>query len=214
MAIRVVVIDVYNTLVGAPDRTPYYEQVFVDLGVPRERIYPAVRDLIMCRQTDSLEQAGQIFLEHFSVDRAGHPQAIRKYMAESRRWSDTVVWLPGARELLYWLKYHTACWGVLMTNISSGGLESLNRRLNLESTAHRCWASCRQGRVKRPEDPECWQEIEGWYPGVAPNEFAMIGDKADDDLEVPKALGWQTFLAQPDGSSIPALRQYLAERVR
>ncbi len=212
MPVKAIVFDGFNTLFGAPNRTPFYESVFVGKGISPSRIYPPVRDHIMSRSTGTHEEVTLELGAHLGLVDPSHARDLLAAANLWKQWTYTIQWLPGAVALLQWIRKHTTCRTVLMTNIITVDLDILAVTLDLWSHFDFVWASCQQGQSKRPDALQCWQTIEEWLlPGVWPNEIMMVGDKPDDDLAVPQLREWSVWPMEPDGSSIPAFAQHLSE---
>jgi len=160
------------------------------LGVPRDKIYPFVRDSLMKKDLDYVAMLRVLF-EYFEIkvtDSVVNLIALSWYDE-----NDSVQWVWKAEHRLQDLR-RSGVQLVLITNTTAPGWNQANRKLKLEEYFHKLFLSCHARRTK--PNPEVWIEVQSWYPDLSPSQFYMVGDSEEDDLRVPRSMGWNTYLVQ------------------
>lgn len=201
----VICFDLFNTLATTtPPPGGSYEDRLVALGAPCELIYPYVRDYLMTSR-HSYGVMVQMLIEFFSLTASTNEQHnISKAWGEENA---SARWITGIHNLLRQLRPFGPV--LLVSNCTFPGWRTVDKRLKLTKRFDNSYCSFACGMAK--PDPRVWQRITRDYP-TRDHEYWMVGDSEADDLAVPRAFGWQTHLAKPDGSTLPDLITRLKER--
>lgn len=196
--IRVVCFDLWNTLVRTMGAGASYEKTLVNRGVPVEKIFPFVRDQLMTGKFTYSEMTKKLF-HYFAIDPspAETTELINLWKADNKE----AAWIRGARELVRKLRAQGRI-TVLVTNSTWPGWHGVNRRLEIAREFDFVYSSCNEGSVK--PNTRVWETIESWCPEVLVQEFAMVGDREDDDRKIPRQRGWKVF-SEGEMSNLPAI---------
>ncbi|KKP59257.1 MAG: hypothetical protein UR53_C0004G0010 [Candidatus Magasanikbacteria bacterium GW2011_GWC2_34_16] len=171
-----------------------YEDVLVQLGVDRKLIYPVVRDCLMTGKFSYRTMVDFLF-DHFQI--IGCVSERRKATNCWERDNQSARWFTRATELVARLRQEGNNL-VLVSNISTPAWDTVGAMLEINTKFDRLFLSFQEGMAK--PNKQVWQTVESWFPQS--KEFWMIGDNNDDDLVVPRAMGWQTRLVKNDGSDL------------
>lgn len=194
----IICFDLWNTLVySLLSGGASYEDVLVGLGVPKDRIYPVVRDQLMVVPHTYTSMVQTLF-RHFGItDTTAEREALMRWSEDNNR----VGWLPAAEKMLVSLKRNPAIRLALITNSTQPGWESVVTTLGVRDHFDRIVVSYEVGFSK--PDRRMWQIVEAEFPGAS--QYIMVGDNDRDDLMMPRSMGWRTRLVSKDGSDLHSL---------
>lgn len=201
---RVVCFDLWGTLAHTePVRSTYADVLLEDLPslrkapkniqLDREVIYGYVRDHLMTRRL-SYKQMSEELLGRFGgleVDGEVRERLVSEmtwlWDYENKMWG----WFDGVAEFLSEFRsrdYRV----VLVTNSTMPACKKVKAGIARVGGFDRIFFSAFEG-VSKP-NPHVWKRIHSWFPGVPPEQFTMVGNREEDDLHVPRTLGWSTVL--------------------
>lgn len=205
---KLVVFDLYNTLIRSKHGNgSSYEDILVELGVERDKIFPFIRDGIMNRDLDLLQVVQNIFI-NFGLDPELYAKEVKR-TCELWTNDNRTEWISQALEFVNALKAsdkYTVC---LMTNVSRPGWIAVNSEFQLQDIFDYCFVSWREGICK--PDPRCWEILlrDSGSSSISPSDCWMIGDRFEDDLMVPRNKGWNAFLIKQGQDNFKKLEELL-----
>lgn len=199
---KVICFDLWGTLLYSRScKASGYEDVFIRLGVPKKDIYPFVRQL-MAGTMYNYKQIVHCLFKHFGLEdnHGAMQEALRLWQEENR----DIAWLNGAQESLERIRDECTQL-VLITNITTPTWHTVLEMFGLKDIFDHTFASCEWGLAK--PNPMVWQIVKSWYPDIS--EFWMIGDTPEDDITVPRSMGWKTILVGENGIPITEVHNIL-----
>ncbi|OGI34470.1 MAG: hypothetical protein A2259_00975 [Candidatus Moranbacteria bacterium RIFOXYA2_FULL_43_15] len=107
--------------------------------------------------------------------------------------NEAVRWIPGAKEVILWIKKHyPGDIQVLVSNTTEVGWWHVDEKLGISDLFgwSKCFLSCK-GPVAKP-DPFLWQLVKKEYPEA--NRYWMIGNSYIFDDAIPHALSFSTLV--------------------
>lgn len=187
---------------GVEIKIPSYLDYFIDqygkkYSLTEDIIYSYVRDHLMNSHYDNFEDMTKMLYRKFIPDEpclTREKNSIANFVEFYwRAGSNSVKWIN--QEFVKKLQRlktlgHKV---VLITNCTFPAWEIMKGTFEIETLFDSYFVSAIEG-LSKPEE-EVWKRIEKKYPDFSRNKFVMIGDKPDDDLEIPKKRGWVTIHA-------------------
>jgi len=182
---RVIVFDLWKTLVGEPDNLAGYFEVLNSAlkgKLNKADLKKAVEQLVMSRPAELSEALPQV-CEIFGIS---DPVVINQALKNWQSSCDQCFLFPETLSVLSALKKN--CRLALITNTSKYGWQQVEKKFGLSRWFDLLVLSFEQGTVK--PDQKLFEYVEEKLPS---DEYWMIGDSLKSDLEPAALLGWQTL---------------------
>ena len=194
---KIICFDLWQTLIysGGQGRASY-ENMLTELGVARDKIYPYVRDNLMSQQLTYREMVAAL-LKYF--DLKSSDSLIKRLKSAWVTDNGQVAWFDEAIAVLRNLKQEQAKL-VLVTNTTLPGWLAVESKLKVSQYFDHLFLSWQEG-ISKPNQI-VWRRVQSWFPDTQPENFLMIGDNQDDDLAMPKKMGWNVKLVNKDGNNL------------
>lgn len=187
----VICFDLWNTLIKSPLNINY-EDILVEVGVNQMEIYPFVRDYIMNKPIASYAQIANLITKKFGIN-----QDVAKLVVEI--WEQDNLnarWITQAQDTLMSVSPGNQL--VLISNVSQMGWCQVEEKMKIADRFVRIFLSWKECKCK--PDPTIWAEVMNSFPKEV--DFWMVGDSLQDDIVIPKQLGWKTIQVGRQGVSI------------
>lgn len=187
----VICFDLWNTLVKSPLNINY-EDILVEAGVRQAEIYPFVRDHIMNKPIAGYGQIADLISRKFEIDQARAKLVVEIWEQDNLN----AQWIEQAQNTLVSVASDNQL--VLISNVTQAGWCQVEEKMKIAHRFDRVFLSWKECRCK--PDPTIWSEVMSLFPSEV--DFWMIGDSLQDDIIVPKQLGWKTIQVGRQGVSI------------
>ncbi|HLI75927.1 MAG TPA: HAD family hydrolase, partial [Acidobacteriaceae bacterium] len=174
----------------------------------RSRVISALTEHGIVLEDDHERTIGKVIFTAPDLDAcerslAGIYPELRKVISDAlHEPAGSATILPGAREVVS--SATAAGWRVIAATNAAAGTPSLPSEL--DGVSGIAW-SAEYGVAK--DDPRFWRMLLE-REQVSPQLALVVGDSPRTDREVPRAVGLQTLLVQPDGCTLTTLAADLA----
>lgn len=187
----VICFDLWNTLIKSPLNINY-EDILVEAGVRQMEIYPFVRDYIMNQPIASYAQIADLIVKKFEISQDRAKLVVEIWEQDNLN----AQWIEQAQSTLMSVAPGNQL--VLISNVTQVGWSQVEEKMKIADRFSRVFLSWKECRCK--PDPTIWSEVMNLFPAEV--DFWMIGDSLQDDIVVPKQLGWKTIQVGRQGVSI------------
>lgn len=187
----VVCFDLWNTLIISPLNINY-EDILVEAGVKQAEIYPFVRDYLMNQSIASYGRIADLMSKKFGIGQDRVKLVVEIWEQDNIN----AQWIEQAQNTLASVVSGNQL--VLISNVTQAGWCQVEDKMKIADRFDRVFLSWKERRCK--PDPTIWVEVMNSFPAEV--DFWMIGDSLQDDIVVPKQLGWKTIQVGRQGVSI------------
>lgn len=181
---KVIVFDLWKTLVGEPNNLMgYFQASNSSLQIDKAELKKAVEKSVMTKPIDLTAAVSEICRTFGITDSLIVDQIVKNWKLSCEQ----CYLFPDVLPMLESLK--KSCQLALITNTSKYGWQQVERKFKLSRYFDLLVLSFEQGATK--PDKKLFEYVE---QKLSAQEYWMIGDSLKSDLEPAEFLGWQTIL--------------------